>query len=148
MGDFQEDLTQGEKAELYVVEQLKLEYPSLRKEYGYNKAYDLIDDDGYTVEVKYDRESIKTGNIAFEYKYNGRPSGISTSTALDWVQIYFYKYWVFSQIRTKNLKMFLKLNSKYFKKTMGGDNNKSHILLVPVSYFDETFCSRRIAISH
>jgi len=104
----------------------------------------LIDDDGYTAEVKFDIRGKQTGNIAFEYSYKGIPSGISTSNALDWIQIYYSNGWVYSQIRTFNLKIFLKSNIKSFKIVNGGDDNKSHLILVPVATFQEFFCSKRI----
>jgi len=143
-GDFKKDLEEGEKAERYIVKQLLREYPTLKKVEGYNPGYDLIDEMGYTVEVKFDIGSKTTGNIAFEYSYKGNPSGISTSSALDWVQIYFSNGWVYSQMRTYNLKIFLKSNIKSFKIVNGGDDNKSHLILVPVSTFQEFFCSKRI----
>lgn len=146
-GNFKEDLLTGEKAELYILEQLKDTYPTIRKQYGYNKGFDLIDDNGYTAEVKYDRESIDTHNIAFEYKYKGEPSGISTSKAIDWIQIYYSDKWVYSQIRKINLQSFLKSNIQYFKRVKGGDDMQSCLILVPTSEFEKSFVSTPILLN-
>jgi len=40
--------------------------------------------------------------------------------------------------------VFLKSNIKSFKIVNGGDDNKSHLILVPVATFQEFFCSKRI----
>jgi|TARA_R110000851_G_scaffold109897_3_gene232343 hypothetical protein len=37
-----------------------------------------------TVEVKTDRLAAKTGNLAIEFKYKGKPSGILTTKADEW----------------------------------------------------------------
>lgn len=122
------------------------EHPTLGKIEGYNPGCDLQDLDGYSVEVKFDRESEKTGNIAFEYMYKGKPSGISTSRATDWVQVYFSKGLVYSQISKLRLQAYLKANIKYLKRVIGGDDNQSYLILVPIPTFEKSFSSKRLDI--
>lgn len=144
--EFPGDLKLGERAEKYVLDQLSKEHPTLGKVEGYNPGCDLQDLDGYSVEVKFDRGSEKTGNIVFEYRYKGAPSGISTSKALDWIQIYYSNGWVYSQIRKLNLQAYLKTNIQYFTKTRGGDDKQSSLIIVPVPEFEKSFSSKRIEI--
>ena len=143
--NFPEDLKLGEEIEQYILKELSKEHPTLGKVQGYNTVCDLQDLDGYSVEIKFDRGSEKTGNIAFEYRYKRLPSGISRSSAIDWVQVYFSKGWVYSQVRTTSLRVYLKSNIKYFKRIKGGDDNQSELIIVPIPIFEESFCSKRIA---
>ena len=83
------------------------------------------------VEVKTDRIAYHTKRFAIEYEYKGKPSGISTTEA---------DYWAFvipqtgSIIftRTDTLKQLCRKCYAMGYNTVGGDNNASKIVLVPI----------------
>jgi len=138
---FEEDLQLGQKAEEYILAMLKKEFPTIKRVNGYQPDYDFIDDDGYTIELKLDIRSKSSGNVGIEYKYKNKPSAISTSKAVEWIVIYYlppYK-WVYSRMKTNELKAFLKGNNKYLRKTNGGDSNMSRLILIPIVTFSEEF---------
>ena len=140
MQNFYKDLEIGELVEQKVIDLLKKDYPTIKALKEYNSGFDLVDDNGYTVEVKFDRLSEKTPNTAFEYLYKSSPSGISTSKALDWAQIlYFNNNWIISIINTDQLRMFLKNNWEHLEKINGGDNNDSRLILINKTDFLDNF---------
>ncbi len=82
-----------------------------------------------TIEVKYDLKALDTGNVYVEYFSRGKKSGISTSEA-DYYCFAFGKS--FHIIDTEDLK---ELCRKYFKTDrdrVGGDNNTSKGILLPI----------------
>ena len=87
----------------------------------------------FKVEVKSDRLAHKTGNIFIEIFSRGKPSGISTTTADIWIyriEANDTAIIVPTQIIKKIVKeCFIKNNRKY---TLGGDNNTSKGVLVPI----------------
>lgn len=135
---FDEDLKQGERAEFAILRTLKRQHPELKKIKGYEKGFDLSDG-VYSVEVKYDKESVKTGNIAMEILYKTFPSGISSTRAIDWVHIYYYKGWGYSIANVSELKRFIKANIAYFRIVVGGDNMDSKIVLLPCQIVANNF---------
>ena len=140
MGNFLKDLKRGHKAEQYVIKQLGREHENLHAVEGSFKDYDLIADDGYTAEVKYDELSEKTGNVGFEYECYGKESGVASTKAFEWVHIYkLNRVWVYSTISTNSLKSFLKANWKYLDKVKGGDNNASKMVLLSASDLADSF---------
>ena len=86
---FKQDLELGKKIEHIVCDHIiKKKYPNSFVVDGYNKEFDIeIPEKGVTVEVKYDQLSDKTGNYMFETEYDGKPSGIETTTANWWLQV-------------------------------------------------------------
>ena len=93
---FHNDLIFGEKKELFVLEKLRLKYPKAYKVEGYCKEWDLfIPEKDIGVEVKSDRMSTVTGNVAIEYSYGGEPSGIEATQAKWWAYVTEDKlYWI------------------------------------------------------
>jgi len=89
-----------------------------------------------TVEFKKDYQAHRTGNIAVEYSFNGKPSGISTTEAE------YIAYVLVDKVQEDNVAIFLKTSilrkmcRKYIddpqRDITGGDNNNSHLILLPV----------------
>jgi len=138
---FEKDLLHGQAAEDYMLPILKKEFSTIKRVEGYNPDYDFIDDEGYTIELKLDERSKGTGNIGIEYMHRNKPSAISTSKAQEWIIIFFFPgaNWVYSRMKTNELRAYLKSNNKYLRKTHGGDSDKSSLILVPVSDFTDRF---------
>ena len=81
---FAHDLALGIQAELRVLRELQQRYPDAHRIEGYHAEYDIEVPNRFTVEVKYDPASQKTGNIVVEY-YHRKVSGLHRSTADWWV---------------------------------------------------------------
>lgn len=81
---FARDLAIGIKAELKVLRDLQEKYPEARRYEGYHAEFDIEVPGKFTVEVKYDPASQRTGNIVVEY-YHRKASGLHVSTADWWV---------------------------------------------------------------
>ncbi len=78
------DLAKGVEAELRVLRELQQRYPDASKVEGDHSAFDLEVPGQFTVEVKFDPASQRTGNIVVEY-YHRKVSGLHVSTADWWV---------------------------------------------------------------
>ena len=90
------------------------------------------------VEVKAEIDKWReTGNIAIEIRNNGKLSGLSVTKADHWCQVLAYK----NEIKmvlifpVKEIKRVIKelVANKEAKIVMGGDNNKSQLVLIPLS---------------
>ena len=108
---------------------------------GYFPYYDVeITKDNIITkyEVKADRNTYKTGNIAIEYKCKGIPSGISKTQA-DYYAYYIVKpYNIFELyiIPTDIIKN--KINSNEYKRIIfGGDNKNSEMYIFSLELFEE-----------
>lgn len=91
MNNFKRDLAFGNKYEKLALSYL--EYDNVKHMEGNFKEYDFIitrHDIEYKVEVKSDRLSAKTCNLAIEYECSNKPSGINATTANFWM--YFIVY--------------------------------------------------------
>ena len=84
---------------------------------------------GLKIEIKHDKMSQKTGNIAIEYESWGRPSGIAISDA---------DYWCIA-LEDSDLLIFIKIDKlkelarKAYANgqiTTGGDDNTSKLILI------------------
>lgn len=139
MGDFKKDLSIGEIAQNFINKQLEREFGKMKVSRGLFGDYDLTSDSGYTVEVKFDRKSKSTDNVAIEYRYRGKPSGISTTKAIEWIHIFYLNGWVYCRIRREDLRNFIKTNIKSISRIKGGDNNMSDILLINKEDFTNRF---------
>tara|TARA_R110002020_G_scaffold65193_2_gene172257 strand:+ start:212 stop:676 length:465 start_codon:yes stop_codon:yes gene_type:complete len=100
-----------------------------------------------TVEVKKDYQAHKTGNIAVEYSYKNKPSGISTTEAE------YIAYILVDKNQNDSIAFFVKTEilkrmcRKYVdtdRNRLGGDDFNSKIILLPIkeltnpeSLFDE-----------
>ena len=90
------------------------------------------------IEVKTERDIWKTtGNIAIELRYNGSPSGISSTDSNLWVHLLSYNgvieggfMFKVDQLRDKIKKLHKQGD---LKMVMGGDNNMSQMALLPIS---------------
>lgn len=101
---------------------------------GLNGEVEALDVLTGKLEVKTDFMAHKTGNLAIEIECNGKPSGIQTSTA---------NWWLFNinypdakpVLLIMTLSRLRKLVTRYLHKNkfiMGGDYNKSKLVLIPV----------------
>ena len=127
----------GKNGELYVVDIFtKLGFKAeLNNDYDKRYDYDItIDLDGkkYTIEVKYDLYSIKSGNIAIEY-WNSKKdtaAGINATLADIWVQLLPQKnceIYVYA-ISVNKLKDYIKNNSPFKNIFSGGDKNSNMLI--------------------
>ena len=90
------------------------------------------------IEVKTERDIWKnTGNMAIEIRYNGNPSGISTTEAQLWVHNFSYNDEILFSftLQVSYLKDRIKklLKEKKAKIVMGGDFDGSQIVLLPIN---------------
>ena len=89
------------------------------------------------IEVKTERDIWKTtGNIAVELRYNGNPSGISSTDSNLWVHLLSYNgvieggfMFKVDQLRDKIKKLHKQGD---LKMVMGGDGNMSQMALLPI----------------
>lgn len=146
MGDFSEDLKIGIKAQDFLIKELEGELPGLKSIQGNFSNYDLVSNSGYTIEVKFDIKSKLTSNVAIEYEFNNNPSGLASTKAVEWIHIYYLKdKWVYSRIKTDNLKAFIRNNWKELRKLKGGDRNDSKLILIKTEDFVNSFPYREIS---
>ena len=85
------------------------------------------------IEVKTERgQWVKTGNIAIEYEYRGKPSGIATTQAPYWFHILEIggKEFCTLMLKTDILKELIKTAKT--KTVMGGDDKQSKLVLLPI----------------
>lgn len=135
---FDEDLIRGGKGEDIMVAEKEGEYKGLKRILGNHPDYDLIDNAGYTFEVKTDYASKKYRNVAIEYWCDGKWSGILTTKAIDWLHIYWCNNkWMYSQVNVYSLKQYIQQNNPD-KKPAGNDKN-AYVFLIPKTDFVETF---------
>ena len=140
MRNFKSDLQLGEKAQDYIIKAKSKEHKGLKQVEGNFKEYDLIAEDGYTAEVKFDILSRETQKVGIEYECNNQKSGIARTKAYEWIHFYkLYNDWVYSTVNTSSLKSFLKSNWNSLDKVNGGDSNTSKMVLVSVYDFADTF---------
>ena len=89
------------------------------------------------IEVKTERDIWKTtGNIAIEIRYKGQPSGISSTESDVWIHLLSYNGkieggLIFSVPKLKERIKSL-LYSKIARFVMGGDDDMSQIVLIPI----------------
>jgi len=137
---FLKDKKDGEIAENYIEDLLKLYFPlaKIEKAIGKNPSWDFkltTDKVITTYEVKFDKMSLDTGNFAFELGNNKGPSGIRISEAdfivyvLPTKTIGKYKSYFFS--RTKLLEYLY--SDKSIKIVHGGDGRRFKLALVSVT---------------
>ena len=85
--------------------------------------------EGKKIEVKYDLQALKTGNVYVEYESRGRPSGISTSEA----DYYCYCIgYTFHLLTSKDLKERCRKYLGTDREKLGGDSNTSKGILLPI----------------
>ncbi len=132
MSAFKQDLAFGQASEFLLKHHLELEGINPRS------ITDATGDLEYNVmvEVKADRKWQDTGNVALEILRDGKPTGLSTTSAdiivyvLDGISAFWY-------VRTEELKTFLK--SIRVKRVKGGDGNRTEVILLTLSQFHAIF---------
>lgn len=137
MSGIQSDLKDGNKFEDYILDIVKKDYPDAVRMEGYFPDYDIeVPGKDITYECKFDRMSQKTGNLAIEFEYNKKPSGINKSKAVWWVYGYFNKKnskWMHAFIKTEDLKK----QCDGYRVVNGGDRWASKMYLIPVEDFEK-----------
>tara|TARA_Y100000004_G_scaffold127628_1_gene143656 strand:- start:1744 stop:2232 length:489 start_codon:yes stop_codon:yes gene_type:complete len=109
-----------------------------------------------SLEVKADRMWWNSGNLAFEYKCNGKPSGIAASKAIWWVSVLTCQddpentemilIWKTEKLRDK-LRQLIKEKRAELK--TGGDGNKAQLVitsideLLPDAIHDKPWSARK-----
>lgn len=157
---FNKDLEYGRKGEKIVATYLALQgmqiIEGISKDY-FNPDYDLLmyspkHDKNLKMEVKTDdyvSDSSDTGNIAIEIMFRGSPSGLG-STKSDW-WIYYMpnigsnNLWM---MEVSKLKQLIKDNIKNLKVVMGGDEDKSKLVLIPRKKYAHHFGVDTIKKTH
>jgi hypothetical protein len=142
MNKFFKDLKFGHRYENELAIYLQPFYKKINVIKEKCKFYDIIcymeNDIEETYEVKSDRVSIRTGNLAIEYMSRGKESGILITKAK------FYAYYIIKNeteydlyiIPTDEIKN--KINNKEYKKSLkGGDGWTSQMYLFDLAIFKE-----------
>ena len=101
------------------------------------KIRELFEGEG-SIEVKTERDIwADTGNIAIEIRSRGKPSGLSTTEAKWWIQVFTVDKDVkfMLMFRVDNLRKAVKYLyiNELAPKINGGDDNTSELILVPIS---------------
>ena len=101
--DFNSDLDYGKRGERFILNIVRKKYPkAFMSEEKCNWDIYVPEKDIY-LEVKTDRESRKTDNVAIECEYKGNPSGIETTISNYWYHIFYDSGWKYGCIKTTNL---------------------------------------------
>lgn len=136
---FASDLALGNNYETILIN--KLPHDTCNRPKGMFKEYDfelMYKNKVIKYEVKCDRLSYKTSNIAIEYECNNKPSGISTTTAD------YFAYFILSGKDKSMYTLFIvpteyirkKIKEKYYMyETTGGDRHLSRMYLFNVNVF-------------
>jgi hypothetical protein len=137
--DFTADLQDGSKYEDALVAFLKGQgHSTARALHIYTKDYDVVCDCGLSYEVKHDRQSGNTGNVAIETECRGKASGLTATKAL------FYVWYLKDEI------IFVATDAMHGliegrRPIMGGEQKASKLFLVPVSRLRKAACYRAAA---
>lgn len=133
MPGIQDDLKDGGRFEDFILAKVQKQFPLAKKMEGYFPDYDIeVPETENTLECKFDRMSSQTGNLAIEFEYNKKPSGINRSLAKQWVIGYWRKpeqCWGYAVVEAEALK-----KACEGKRTVnGGDRWASRMYLLPVA---------------
>ena len=115
-----------------------IEYDTYEMAHGDFKNYDLkIVHAKETIlfEVKADRKAASTKNIAIEFQYKGRPSGINATDA-DYFAYFIHGTQKYFLIPTSYLREAI-VQQKYTRIVRGGDGMHSEMYLFPLSELTE-----------
>lgn len=109
-------------------------------EYHETRVRTIFEMEGKTIEVKADKAWHTTGNVAIEYRFRGRPSGLQTTKAKWWCTVLTNKenpkesdmiiLW-----RVEELKFHLNRMWDKLRKVDAGYMKASRVVLVPVKDF-------------
>lgn len=117
----------GDVAELAVARWYKSHGADVTKTIG-DDGYDLLVQ--FLVEVKHDLQASKTGNVAFEVRYNGKPSGVMATRA-EWFVIVVGD--TAYMARTQKLRTLLRTEN--FRPVRAGDGGKAEVVLVKLETY-------------
>lgn len=131
---FNEDLKVGKEIELKYIEIKGMQ--NYKQTEGKNSDYDVIcfDDNKETkYEIKYDKMSLKTGNICIEFECRGKLSGVSVTKCSYWIQ-----YLTDDEIYEIPINdLYELINGKKYKCIIkGGDDKASYCYLFNKSVFN------------
>ena len=84
------------------------------------------------VECKSDSQCSKTGNVFLEFRYKGKPSGLSVTTADWWAIEYDTDSWLL--MPTQRLKAIASRAYRAGKVVRGGDMDNSEGVLIPIEW--------------
>jgi hypothetical protein len=134
---FNSDLAFGNIYEKKLVEIIPNDSYIIKK--GYFPDYDIEITNGEiktTYEVKADRYTYKTGNVAIEFECNNSPSGITTTNADYYAYFVIKPYNLFELyiIPTDIIKNKIEIQ-EYKKILLGGDNKKSKMYIMDLNNF-------------
>lgn len=138
---FLKDKAYGEMAEHAVAEGLKV-VGLAEVQFIKNNKCDL--EYNIKFEVKRDGMAKKTGNVAVEFECNGKPSCLSVTEAQIWIYQIGEDFW---WVPTDDLKAYLNDETIKHKIVMGGDGNRSKLLLIPFYDFI-SYLAKRIPIQN
>lgn len=102
-------------------------------DYGFDGESRVLDilSGAHRVEVKTDMIAHITGNIAVEFRCNGKPSGISTTEADYWAFVLLGGELVYF-IEVKRLKELARQEYKISGSKKGGDYHLAEMILIPI----------------
>jgi hypothetical protein len=102
-------------------------------DYGYDGESRVLDllNGANKVEVKTDTMAQRTGNIAVEFRCNGKPSGISTTEADYWAFVVLGGRVIYF-IEVNRLKQLAREEYKISGSVKGGDYHLSEMILIPI----------------
>tara|TARA_R100000149_G_scaffold52693_1_gene22613 strand:+ start:116 stop:496 length:381 start_codon:yes stop_codon:yes gene_type:complete len=91
------------------------------------------------VEVKTERDIwTKTGNLVIEIRYKNKPSGLSLTKADYWAHVMtedeVIKFILLFPVSVLKRRVKYLLKNKKAKIVMGGDNNQSALILIPLKH--------------
>lgn len=118
VSSFVEDEINARTVEEEILHIIQKKYPTAFKVEGNHKEYDIEVPKVTTIEVKWDKESDKTGNYFIETSFNGKPSGLSATTAGWWCIVDGNSICF---IKTASLKYVLKMQYCFERKLKGDD---------------------------
>ena len=128
MGSFIRDLRFSQEIEKKIADAIKTKCSDV--ELTNTKEQDIIAN--FKIEVKRERSAQKTGNVAIEVEYKGKPSGPYASEADIWIWEIDGAYWM---AHIDVLRRFIEEKDAYYQVKYGGDGKASKLLIVPMIHF-------------
>lgn len=135
---FYKEISSAKKVEDWALKMLSDRFQGLKHCELRESSGDLIDEIGQLIEVKYDKKSKDTGNVALEVSAYGMPKGIATTKAKYYFIVckgydFYSGKWIGCLINTNILRAL----TRELKSIFGGDNDATEIKLAPVTFLIE-----------
>lgn len=132
--NFERDLADGEIAEQKLLQIIRKKYKSAVKIPNKFSDYDIfIPETNKKIEVKYDRQCNKTGNIFIEIEILGKPSGLSVTKADYWV---FFDGENFRSISPADITNFIFMNKIVMQEFKNSGNEIKAFLVKKDDFFE------------